>query len=273
MNKNARKLIPAVAMLLVSASMLSTASYAWFSMNNKVTASGMEVNVAAPANLMISTDATDWKTSVSGTLATTSKLLGHASSADGSELFTVDPKKANEDGTLQDDADIVKVDNSTYANVYGITGTAGYADYTFYLATTSTSIMKVTLDTETTLFTSTKDTGKVLMPAMRFAVLTGETPTKPTSGKNVWCGETNNSTETEAFNAEGKANVATKLMTEKFVANTQLIELAAGTAGNYGSATKVTIRIWVEGTDAAAKNANITALKDYTLTVGFMVVS
>lgn len=81
------------------------------------------------------------------------------------------------------------------------------------------------------MFTSTKDTGKVLMPAMRFAVLTGETPTKPTSGKNVWCGETNNSTETEAFNAEGKANVATKLMTEKFVANTQLIELAAGTAG------------------------------------------
>ena len=174
---------------------------------------------------------------------------------------------------MQDDADIVKVDNSTYANVYGITGTAGYADYTFYLATTSTSIMKVTLDTETTMFTSTKDTGKVLMPAMRFAVLTGETPTKPTSGKNVWCGETNNSTETEAFNAEGKANVATKLMTEKFVANTQLIELAAGTAGNYGSATKVTIRIWVEGTDVAAKNANITALKDYTLTVGFMVVS
>ena len=29
MNKNARKLIPAVAMLLVSASMLSTASYAY----------------------------------------------------------------------------------------------------------------------------------------------------------------------------------------------------------------------------------------------------
>lgn len=46
--------------------------------------------------------------------------------------------------------------------------------------------MKVILDTETTMFTSTKDTGKVLMPAMRFAVLTGETPTKPTSGKNVW---------------------------------------------------------------------------------------
>ena len=55
MNKNARKLIPAVAMLLVSASMLSTASYAWFSMNNKVTAGGMNVNVVTPGDLMIST--------------------------------------------------------------------------------------------------------------------------------------------------------------------------------------------------------------------------
>ena len=54
MNKNARKLIPAVAMLLVSASMLSTASYAWFSMNNKVTANGMKVDIVAPGSIEIS---------------------------------------------------------------------------------------------------------------------------------------------------------------------------------------------------------------------------
>lgn len=41
--KNARKLIPALAMLLVSAILMTTASFAWFSMNTSVTASGMQV--------------------------------------------------------------------------------------------------------------------------------------------------------------------------------------------------------------------------------------
>ena len=41
--KKMRKLIPALAMLLVSAVMMSTASFAWFSMNTSVTASGMSV--------------------------------------------------------------------------------------------------------------------------------------------------------------------------------------------------------------------------------------
>ena len=41
MKKSTRKLIPAFAMLLISAVMLSTASYAWFATNNTVRASGM----------------------------------------------------------------------------------------------------------------------------------------------------------------------------------------------------------------------------------------
>ena len=41
--KKMRKLIPALAMLLISAVMMSTASFAWFSMNTTVSASGMSV--------------------------------------------------------------------------------------------------------------------------------------------------------------------------------------------------------------------------------------
>ena len=41
--KMTRKLIPALAMLLISAVLMSTASYAWFSMNTKVTATGMSI--------------------------------------------------------------------------------------------------------------------------------------------------------------------------------------------------------------------------------------
>ena len=41
--KKFKKLIPALCMLLVSAVMLGSTTFAWFSMNNTVTATGMEV--------------------------------------------------------------------------------------------------------------------------------------------------------------------------------------------------------------------------------------
>ena len=43
--KLSRKILPALAMLLVSAIMLTTASFAWFAMNQSVTAQGMTVNI------------------------------------------------------------------------------------------------------------------------------------------------------------------------------------------------------------------------------------
>lgn len=54
--KFTRKLIPALAMLIVSATMMSTASFAWFSMNSQVSATGMSVTASAPANLHIGND-------------------------------------------------------------------------------------------------------------------------------------------------------------------------------------------------------------------------
>lgn len=53
--KATKKIIPALVMLLVSAVLLSTASYAWFSMNNQVTATGMQVTATALTSLLIST--------------------------------------------------------------------------------------------------------------------------------------------------------------------------------------------------------------------------
>ena len=52
--KNTRKLIPAIAMLLLSAVLMSTASFAWFSTNTTATANGMVVKVASATNILIS---------------------------------------------------------------------------------------------------------------------------------------------------------------------------------------------------------------------------
>lgn len=53
MKKMTRKLIPALAMLLISAVMMSTASFAWFTMNTEVTATGINVTAVAPKSLWI----------------------------------------------------------------------------------------------------------------------------------------------------------------------------------------------------------------------------
>jgi hypothetical protein len=60
----ARKLMPAFAMLAVSAMSLSSVTYAWFSMNTQVTATGMQVQAKAEGGIVISNESkTDWNAS------------------------------------------------------------------------------------------------------------------------------------------------------------------------------------------------------------------
>ena len=51
--KKFKKVIPALCMLLVSAIMLGSTTYAWFSMNNKVTASGMTVGATTNTQFLV----------------------------------------------------------------------------------------------------------------------------------------------------------------------------------------------------------------------------
>lgn len=52
--KAMKKLIPAICLLLISAVLLGTSTYAWFSMNTKVEATGMKVQATSAKNLVIS---------------------------------------------------------------------------------------------------------------------------------------------------------------------------------------------------------------------------
>ena len=55
-----KKLIPAICMLLVAASLLGTSTYAWFSMNKTVTATGMQVTAKSDSvYLLIGSGETD----------------------------------------------------------------------------------------------------------------------------------------------------------------------------------------------------------------------
>ncbi|MBQ9468201.1 MAG: hypothetical protein IJU52_04255 [Clostridia bacterium] len=48
-----KKLIPAIVLLLISAIVMSTASYAWFSMNTQVTATGMQVKAKSNSTFLL----------------------------------------------------------------------------------------------------------------------------------------------------------------------------------------------------------------------------
>jgi hypothetical protein len=73
-SSTAKKLMPAFAMLTVSAMTLASSTYAWFSMNTQVTAKGMQLTAQAEGGLIISNAVSggEWKadamaTTVAGT--------------------------------------------------------------------------------------------------------------------------------------------------------------------------------------------------------------
>ena len=65
--KMSKTILPALAMLIVSAVMLSTASFAWFAMNSSVEANGMEVNVKSDSMYLYIAAAEDDTTELTST--------------------------------------------------------------------------------------------------------------------------------------------------------------------------------------------------------------
>ena len=102
--KKFKKLIPALCMLLVSAVMLGTTTFAWFSMNNKVTATRMQIEAKTnDTYLLISTNSdkdqiqVDKKTTVDFGMTNATKLYPSAPCMNETEesYLTTDGYKVN----------------------------------------------------------------------------------------------------------------------------------------------------------------------------------
>lgn len=65
--KKFKKLIPAFCMLLISAVLMGTSTFAWFSMNSEVTAGTMTIKATTDANLFIAKGASVELVSITGT--------------------------------------------------------------------------------------------------------------------------------------------------------------------------------------------------------------
>ena len=77
--KKFRKLVPALCMLLVSAVLMGTSTYAWFSMNTNVSAKGMEISAKSDSTFLVITEGetfdSETVTSITASTTATKKPL------------------------------------------------------------------------------------------------------------------------------------------------------------------------------------------------------
>lgn len=255
-----KKLIPAIVMLLVSAVVLSTASYAWFTTTEKATATGMQVTANAPSSILIrETGTTTFGSYVTLTAANAQKVLKPASSFDGITFYGID-KCEDASGAMAHDANITTVTNGEN-NYY-------YLDLQVDLLNAGAEAKDLVLSQLTINGVS----DSAIAGAVRVALIVtdtvadeegGEGATKNVTKSYVYAKNATNTyvkygvknqqtgaTEYVAstgvlFDTTTKAGKAEVLST-----NTTPIITLQPDSGNSTAFTTVTIRVWIEGQDA-----------------------
>ena len=234
--KKFKKLIPAFCAMLVSAAMLGTSTYAWFSVNKKVEANGMSVTAKVDTEYFVATTTapTENKFAVPAGNATVATFTTAATNS------VVPVAKASEATNQKDWATLKKL---TYTSVSEglFTQTAYFVSYTFYIGLATTSA-----DYEGALtFTPVKSTGHVEGIEIAGVKVEGN---KKDTGESL----TANSETLEIFTAE---NAKT---TEQYVLK------ADGT-----SYVTVTVYLCINGENANVKDSNAAKL---TGSIGVNVV-
>lgn len=190
MKQNTRKLVPAIAMLVVAAVTLTSASYAWFTMSREVTADGIQLTATAPTNLLIASGATGWSdTETAGAYNSSTTVnvqsgaadakkagkLNPVSSANGLNMVVVD-KMTNVSGLADESAKILgqSTDSATKDKVPAVTATTDgyYLDIPLWIKSTGGVPVNVVLDSVNSSISMLKDeTNKELRLAARFSIL------------------------------------------------------------------------------------------------------
>lgn len=164
--KAQRKLIPAVAMLLVALVVMSTASYAWFTMSRNVQVNGLDLTAVAPTNLLISTDGVNFGSSADLVNYEGGKLYP-ASSLDGEKFFA--PQNIGSTGVADENSGFEEVTTAV-----GNSKSGYYADYTLYFKTNGDQNVPVTFDKNVFPKFSGEDASSNLLKAIRVAVVSAK---------------------------------------------------------------------------------------------------
>ena len=273
-----KKLLPAVGMLAISAAMLSSATFAWFTMNKEVTVTGMSVHTTVGSNLLISATNTEGSYTKDLTQTLANVHLEPVSTIDGIDYFyTVEADDAGKKfGTATTAPNYVAYDPSSltaFNTAYGVDDThtaVGYIDYQFYLkATEGDTAEKLSMNKCNLLYNGAAVTEK----AWRAAVFVDEvdlgdtytvsgsdlTTILPISGATYFTTTSGKPQGVDATNALGDvSNYGEKAIVDSAV--------TANSTKYYA----VVVRLWIEGEDDTCTAATFADLTDnYSLDLQF----
>lgn len=274
MKKNRRKLLSAIGMLTVSAVMLTTSTFAWFTMNKRAKVENLSLRATVSSNLLISPDNSSDATYDKELKKNISALLAPSSTVNGTDYFyTLDASADGHKAKGPDDEypflrytetqtlDIIDTyaEKDKYDPVFNLNyniSTAnpqeaseyktayGYVDYVMYLKATSTEENQKIVMSKCNLLYK----GEVLEDkAWRAAILVQETSakTQPTSVGDLVSiiapiGAKNHN--------EGLAADTTSSIGDISKDNEEVViddSITSGESKYY----KVVVRVWIEGED------------------------
>ena len=250
--KATRKLIPALAMLLVSAVVMSSASFAWFTMNRQVTAQGMNVTVTAPNNLIIK-DATLGDETYSGvtTLSASNIVLVPASTTSGKagQIYQVADNQAVKpsDGSLYFEDTDGNAKTKLVAGNVASDGTEGaYYDFNYTIKSEGGQTVNVVVSEVAVTLTDASPSGTSALP-VRIAVMVTTTEDgvhlfNPNNGTHHAAGQAITNIDGDGYPTRGTVTYTTPATT---TADGNIIVTLTAEAPT----ANITIRVWYEGED------------------------
>ena len=291
--KKTKIVVPALAVLLLSTAASVSGTVAWFSMNNKVTVTGMSVTTKVSSSILISETNASAASYQDNLTQNISGILEPASTVNGINYFYTVSAQADGDARTDTYAayseaaagdPVTNALNNTDAKkthydkafntAYGLSAADvdnvcyAYLDYTFYLKATNT-------DTSARELRMTRcymqyDGGQITEKAWRVAVFSQDAAEYTALDT--------------AITAEDKKEILTFSGATNFTENQAVASTSATGAVTYGAGAlksvnagatvyqKVTVRLWLEGEDNTCNNATFANLtEDYTLAIDFSI--
>lgn len=150
MKKNTAKILMAVLSLIMALGIATGTTFAWFSLNNKVTVTGMNVTTKVSNSILIAASTTDATAKAADSafktnyVAHSETLLEPVSTVDGNTFFYNASTNVQASGDAIADSYIAYAEGDTFDQNYGVDSTAstadakGYVDYAFQLKVTNT---------------------------------------------------------------------------------------------------------------------------------------
>lgn len=262
--KATKKLIPALAMLLLSAVVMSSASFAWFTMSRQVTAQGLNVTVTAPNNLLIKEDsALVTNYDYESIITRTNVVLYPASTVDAVDFYNIqDGEKVNlasgarYDNTKLEESVLAKATEDEGGPVEG-----GYYDFKYVVKTEGSQTVKVVVNGITV--ENAPSNTKTIKP-VRIAVFETGSPENALLFNPV-SGSANHTDGKAVASLDSNSYAVLDTVTYKAVSEVKNDSCVIATIAPAGTAN-ITIRVWYEGEDTDCK-VDTAANAQFKLTV------